>query len=72
MDEATAQVDQISDMAHRAVNSAAGAATSAAEWARAFPSNKQVQTKVTDARAHVDTCQPISTVAAPARRLVRR
>ncbi len=35
-DKATAQVDRLSGTAHRAVNSAADAAASAAEWASAI------------------------------------
>ena len=63
-DQAAAQVDRLSGTAHRAVSNAAGAATSAAEWAYSIPEQaKQVQAQLTDAASASIRARPIVTVA---------
>ena len=63
-DKAMAQVDGLSGTAHRAVNSAADAASSAAEWASAIPEQaKQVQTRLTEAASASIREHPIAIVA---------
>jgi ElaB/YqjD/DUF883 family membrane-anchored ribosome-binding protein len=63
-DKTAAQVDRLSDTAHRAVNSAADAASSAAEWASAIPEQaEQVQTRLTESASASIRARPIATVA---------
>ena len=63
-DKATAQVDRLSGTAHRAVNSAADAASSAAKWASAMPEQvKQVQAQLTEAASASIRASPIAMVA---------
>jgi hypothetical protein len=57
-DKVTAQVDQLSGTAHRVVNSAAGAATSAAEWASTIPAQA---TKITEAASESIRARPLTT-----------
>src|ERR1700730_8611869 len=64
-DKAVFQVDRLSGTAHRAVNSAADAASSAAEWASAIPEQaKQVQTRLAEAASASIRERPIAIVAA--------
>jgi hypothetical protein len=63
-DKTMAQVEGLSGTAHRAVNSAAGAASSVAEWASAIPEQaKQVQAQLTEATRASIRARPIATVA---------
>ena len=64
-DKAALQVDRLSGTAHRAVNSAADAASSAAEWVSAIPEQaEQVQTRLTEAASASIRERPIAVVAA--------
>jgi ElaB/YqjD/DUF883 family membrane-anchored ribosome-binding protein len=58
--KATSQVDQLSGTAHRVVNSAADAATSAAEWASTIPAQA---TKITEAASESIRAHPLTTAA---------
>ena len=63
-DKATVQVDRLSGTVHRAVNSAADAATSAAEWASTVPEQaKQVQMRLTESACTSIRAKPLQTVA---------
>jgi ElaB/YqjD/DUF883 family membrane-anchored ribosome-binding protein len=63
-DTAAAQVDRLSGTAHRAVNSAADAATSAAEWASTVPQQvQQVQTRLTESACASIRARPLQAVA---------
>jgi hypothetical protein len=63
-DKTTAQVDRLSGTVHRAVNSAADVATSAAEWASTIPNQaKQVQTRLTESACASIRARPITMVA---------
>ena len=63
-EKTTAQVDRLSGTVHRAVNSAADAATSAAEWASTIPDQaKQVQTRLTESACASIRARPLATVA---------
>jgi ElaB/YqjD/DUF883 family membrane-anchored ribosome-binding protein len=63
-DKATVQVDRLSGTIHRAVNTAADAATSAATWASAVPEQaKQVQVRVTDSACAAVRAKPLQAVA---------
>ena len=59
-DKATVQVDRLSGTAHRAVNSAADVATSAATWASNIP---QQANKLSEAACTSIRARPIATVA---------
>lgn len=64
VDHATAQMDRLSGTAHRAIDSAAVAATSAAEWASTIPERaNQVQTRFTESANASIRARPITTVA---------
>ena len=66
-DKATEQVDRLSGTVHRAVNTAADAATSTAEWAATIPEQaQQVQAKLTDAACASIRARPLSIVAGAA------
>ncbi|MEO8303267.1 MAG: hypothetical protein ABI724_04050 [Betaproteobacteria bacterium] len=63
-DKATMQVDRLSGTAHRAVNSAADAAGTAAEWASTIPDQaKQMQAKFLDTASAQIRGNPVSSVA---------
>jgi cell division septum initiation protein DivIVA len=63
-DKATAQVDRLSGTAHRAVNTAADAASSAAEWVSAIPEQvKDVRVHLTEAASASIRTRPIAMVA---------
>jgi hypothetical protein len=63
-DKTTEQVGRVSDTVHRAVNSAADAATAATEWASTLPDQaKQIQAKVTDAACASIRARPLTSVA---------
>jgi len=63
-EKATVQVDHLRGTAHRAINSAADGATSAAEWASTIPDQaKQVQTRLTESACASIRARPIATVA---------
>ena len=63
-DQATVQVDRLSGTAHRAVNSAADAASSAAEWAAAIPEQaKQAQARLTESASASIRSRPMAAVA---------
>jgi hypothetical protein len=63
-EEAAAKVDRLSGTAHRAINSAADAATSAAEWASTVPKQaERVQTRFTESASASIRARPIATVA---------
>ncbi|HEV2037378.1 MAG TPA: hypothetical protein VGQ96_02135 [Candidatus Eremiobacteraceae bacterium] len=63
-DKVTAQVDRLSGTAHRAVNSAAATASSAAGWASGIPEQaKQVQAQLTQAASASIRERPIAVVA---------
>src|SRR5437899_2777633 len=59
-EKATVQVDRLSGTAHRAINSAADTATSAAEWASNIP---QQANKLSEAACTSIRARPIATVA---------
>jgi len=62
-DEAAGQVDRLTGTAHRAIDGAAGAASSAAEWASNIPERaKQVQAQLGDAVSASIRAHPIATV----------
>jgi hypothetical protein len=62
-DKAVAQVDRLSGTAHSAINSAADAATSTAEWASTIPEQvQQVQTRFTESACASIRARPIATV----------
>ncbi len=62
--KAVAQVDRVSATMHRAVNSAADAARSAAGWASSIPEQaKQAQTRLTEAASASIRARPIAIVA---------
>ena len=63
-DTATAQVDRLSGTTHRAVNGAADATISAAEWALAVPDQvQQVQTRLAESACASIRAKPIQVVA---------
>jgi len=63
-DKAAAQVDRVSGTVHRAVDSAADAAKSAAGWASTLPEQAQeVQTRLTESASASIRARPIATVA---------
>ena len=63
-EKTTVQVDHLRGTAHRAINSAADTATSAAEWASTIPDQaKQVQTRLTESACASIRARPIATVA---------
>ncbi len=62
--KATVQIDRLSGTAHRAVNNAADAATSAAQWASAIPEQaKQIQNQLTEAASASIRARPVATIA---------
>ena len=63
-DKAVAQVDRVSGGVHRAVDSAADAAKSAAGWASTLPEQAQeVQARLTESASASIRARPIATVA---------
>ena len=63
-DKATVQVDRLGGTAHRAVDGAADAASSAAEWAAAIPDQaKQAQLRLTESASASIRSRPIAAVA---------
>jgi len=63
-DRATEQVDKVSGTLHRAVNSAADAATTAAGWASTLPDQaQQAQARLTESASAKVRANPIATVA---------
>jgi hypothetical protein len=57
-------VNRSAETVHRAVDSAADAATSAAEWASTIPEQaKQLQTRLTESASASIRARPIATVA---------
>jgi ElaB/YqjD/DUF883 family membrane-anchored ribosome-binding protein len=63
-EKATAQVDRSAETVHRAVDGAAGVATTAAEWTTAnLERAKKTQAQLTDAASASIRGRPIATVA---------
>jgi ElaB/YqjD/DUF883 family membrane-anchored ribosome-binding protein len=63
-EKTNSQVDRLSGMAHRAVDSAADSASTAAQWASAIPEQaKQVQTKISEAACTSIRARPLVSVA---------
>lgn len=64
VDKTTAQINRLGGAAHRAVDSTAEAASSAAEWASTVPEQaKQARAQLTDAASASIRARPIATVA---------
>jgi len=62
-DEAAGQVDRLTGTAHRAIDGASGAASSAAAWALGIPEQaKQVQAQLGEAASASIRARPIATV----------
>ena len=62
-DKTAAQVDQLSGTAHRAIDNAAAAATSAASWASTIPAQaSQVQTRLTESACASIRARPLAAV----------
>jgi len=63
-DKAAAQVDRLSATAHRAIDGAGSAASSAAEWASTIPEQaKQMQAEFVESASASIRARPIATVA---------